>query len=252
MLRVFTLPANHNFNILRLHPLPSTSRISSRWRRSSTSYTRFMPPPSPSGRNSLIDASRTGVDSLTHAAWWQNTSLRCWLQQHMDSIAELGAFGDKRPNHVLVNEYLAGQGIMPHVDGPMFYPTITTISLSGHTLLDLYTPRPPDNMQEEMTSKEQDNSEDSHTSAPSAFENRYVGSLFLAPRSLLILQDDIYTTYLHGIAEVAEDVVSRDVLNLPNIPHTPGDTVQRDTRISLTIRHVPKINKQWHLYRSSL
>uniref|UniRef100_A0A0P4W1U2 Fe2OG dioxygenase domain-containing protein n=1 Tax=Scylla olivacea TaxID=85551 RepID=A0A0P4W1U2_SCYOL len=184
---------------------------------------------------------------LPHPRGMVAEHIPAWLQQHMDSIAELGAFGDKRPNHVLVNEYLAGQGIMPHVDGPMFYPTITTISLSGHTLLDLYTPRPPDDMQEEMTSKEQDNSEDSHTSAPSAFENRYVGSLFLAPRSLLILQDDIYTTYLHGIAEVGEDVVSRDVLNLPSIPHTPGDTMQRDTRISLTIRHVPKVlkNKVW-------
>lgn len=30
----------------------------------------------------------------------------------MDRITDLGAFGDKMPNHVLVNEYLAGQGIM--------------------------------------------------------------------------------------------------------------------------------------------
>lgn len=160
-----------------------------------------------------------------------------WLQQHMDNIADLGAFGDKRPNHVLVNEYLPGQGIMPHVDGPMFYPTITTISLSGHTLLDLYTPRPPDT----VTDSEQD--AENHTS----FEDRYVGSLFLAPRSLLVLQDDVYATYLHGIAEVREDVVSRDVLNLASVCHSLEDTVQRDTRISLTIRHVPKVlkNKVW-------
>ncbi|XP_045105265.1 alpha-ketoglutarate-dependent dioxygenase alkB homolog 6-like isoform X2 [Portunus trituberculatus] len=130
----------------------------------------------------------------------------------------------------------------PHVDGPMFYPTITTISLSGHTLLDLYTPRPPDTQETPNT-----NSQDTETHTSSAFEKRYVGSLFLAPRSLLILQDDAYTTYLHGITEVGEDVVSRDILNLPSIPHIPGDTVQRDTRISLTIRHVPKVlkNKVW-------
>lgn len=30
----------------------------------------------------------------------------------MDRISDLGAFGDKMPNHVLVNEYIAGQGIM--------------------------------------------------------------------------------------------------------------------------------------------
>jgi hypothetical protein len=27
-------------------------------------------------------------------------------------ISKLGLFGDKVPNHVLINEYLAGQGIM--------------------------------------------------------------------------------------------------------------------------------------------
>lgn len=35
-----------------------------------------------------------------------------WLQKLMDRITDLGAFGEKMPNHVLVNEYLAGQGIM--------------------------------------------------------------------------------------------------------------------------------------------
>ena len=34
----------------------------------------------------------------------------------------------KGPNHVLVNEYLPGQGIMPHTDGPLFHPTIATVN----------------------------------------------------------------------------------------------------------------------------
>ena len=59
----------------------------------------------------------------------------------MDRISALGCFGEVRPNHVLVNEYLAGQGIMPHTDGPLFTPVITTITLGSHALLDLYTPR---------------------------------------------------------------------------------------------------------------
>ena len=133
----------------------------------------------------------------------------------------------------------------------MFHPTITTITLSGHTLLDLYTPRPPDITQEGTgdggtEAKEEDNHLSPYTS-PSPLQNRYVGSLFLAPRSLLILQEQAYTTHLHGIAEVEEDVVSGEVLNLASIPHSPGDTLRRDTRISLTIRHVPKVlkNKVW-------
>ena len=39
------------------------------------------------------------------------------------------AFGQVRPNHILLNEYLPGQGIIPHLDGDLFYPTIATVSL---------------------------------------------------------------------------------------------------------------------------
>ena len=47
---------------------------------------------------------------------------------------------NNRPNHVLVNEYLPGQGIMPHTDGPAFFPMVSTVSLGSHTFLDLYEP----------------------------------------------------------------------------------------------------------------
>lgn len=35
-----------------------------------------------------------------------------WLQNCAERIAKLGVFENKIPNHVLVNEYLSGQGIM--------------------------------------------------------------------------------------------------------------------------------------------
>lgn len=47
---------------------------------------------------------------------------------------------DRRPNHVLINEYLPGQGIMPHTDGNAFNPLISTVSLGGSTMLDFYHP----------------------------------------------------------------------------------------------------------------
>ncbi|XP_024896382.1 alpha-ketoglutarate-dependent dioxygenase alkB homolog 6 isoform X3 [Pteropus alecto] len=31
----------------------------------------------------------------------------------------------------------------PHEDGPLYYPTVSTISLGSHTILDLYEPRQP-------------------------------------------------------------------------------------------------------------
>lgn len=39
-----------------------------------------------------------------------------WLKVYMEKVAALGFFGDKLPNHVLVNEYLAGQGIMVNIE----------------------------------------------------------------------------------------------------------------------------------------
>lgn len=32
----------------------------------------------------------------------------------------------------------------PHEDGPLYYPTVGTISLGSHTVLDLYEPRQPE------------------------------------------------------------------------------------------------------------
>ena len=43
-------------------------------------------------------------------------------------------------NHVLLNEYTPGQGIMPHVDGNLFFPTITTVNLGSHAILKFYDP----------------------------------------------------------------------------------------------------------------
>jgi hypothetical protein len=37
------------------------------------------------------------------------------LQKHMERVTQLGIFGGKAANHLLLNEYLPGQGIMPHL-----------------------------------------------------------------------------------------------------------------------------------------
>lgn len=69
-------------------------------------------------------------------------------------------------------------------------------------------------------------------------------SLFLEPRSLLILQDDLYLNYLHGIQERNEDVLNDNILNLDHLTTQTGkQPVVRGTRISLTIRHVLKVSK---------
>jgi len=168
-----------------------------------------------------------------------------WLDPYCQRISEIGVFnGDeiaKKANHVLVNEYLSGQGILPHEDGPLYFPTVTTISLGSHTMLDFYR-------------KERD-AVDSNDEGDSSLQKRYVTSVFVEPRSLLIVQDDAYTQCLHGIKEVTHDVLSESICNWEDrcagreSPCQLGDQMERGRRISLTIRHVPKTIKSKILFR---
>ena len=57
----------------------------------------------------------------------------------------------------------------------------------------------------------------------------------------------MYKVYLHGIKEVQEDeIIPESILNYERlnkkIPNS-DESIKRDTRISLTIRHVPKVLK---------
>ena len=153
-----------------------------------------------------------------------------WLQEYVDRVNDRGVFGEKNvgsgkptlANHVLLNEYHPGQGIMPHLDGPMFHPTISTISLGSHTVINFY------------------NEEGVNNSLK--FEDRLVTSILVQPRSLLVLQDSMYNRFLHGIEEIHEDKIGDNICNLENST-VIGSIIPRNKRVSLTIRHVPKTSK---------
>lgn len=145
-----------------------------------------------------------------------------------------GVFDQIKANHVLVNEYMPGQGIMAHSDGPLFHPIICTISCGSHTILRFH---------------ENDTHEDlgnSVTSIDNEKKRKIVCQLLIEPRSLLLLKDDMYKNYLHSIADVKSDKITDDLLNLEQcaeFKNHVGKIVERNRRISLTIRHVPKTSK---------
>ncbi|KRY91119.1 Alpha-ketoglutarate-dependent dioxygenase alkB -like protein 6 [Trichinella pseudospiralis] len=118
------------------------------------------------------------------------------------------------PNHVLINEYLPGQGIMPHTDGPAYFPVVANITLGSHTVLDLYETE----------------------------TRNYIGSFLLERRSLLIISEQLYTNFQHGIKEVKEDEITEKILNykLCSEKCRIGEKIPRKKRISITIRNVPK------------
>ena len=73
--------------------------------------------------------------------------------------------------------------------------------------------------------------------------SRQLFSLLLEPRSLLVLTDDMYTDLLHGISEKTSDHISEDIPNITSCGLKSGETAERTTRVSLTIRYVPKTLK---------
>lgn len=70
-------------------------------------------------------------------------------------------------------------------------------------------------------------------------------SVLLEPNSLLVLTEDMYTGYLHAISERTKDTVTESICNLEQLEKRipQGTVLQRSTRISLTIRNVPKALK---------
>jgi alkylated DNA repair protein alkB homolog 6 len=132
-----------------------------------------------------------------------------------------------RPNHVLINEYPPGVGIMPHKDGSAYHPVVCTVSLGASLCLNLYK------------AKSQEDG---------ALDPEPVWRILQEPRSLLITTGELYTDCLHGIEPLKEDVSLKEqtVANwsLLRSPEAfDGGRNQRQTRVSLTYRDVIKVSK---------
>lgn len=154
-----------------------------------------------------------------------------WLTHPVvERISALRIF-DNAPhgiNHCLINEYLPGQGIMPHEDGDAYYPVVATVSLGGSLVLD-------------VTEKRGD--------AANSEEPPKRWRILQEPRSLLLTTGDAYTDTLHGIAEVAEDVdlsaqtvANWSLLGDRQTIEANGGCNTRTDRISLTYRDVKKVS----------
>ncbi|KAL0776838.1 hypothetical protein CaCOL14_006356 [Colletotrichum acutatum] len=75
-----------------------------------------------------------------------------------------------------------------------------------------------------------------------------VGRILQEPRSLLITTDDLYIDYLHGIADIEEDVeLSTETIVNWNLLRSqedfPAGRSARATRTSLTYRDVMQVSK---------
>ncbi|KAK7417493.1 hypothetical protein QQZ08_011610 [Neonectria magnoliae] len=150
----------------------------------------------------------------------------------------------ERPNHVLINEYPPGIGIMPHKlstpqvnspralqililqqDGDAYWPVVCTVSLGASLCLNIH-----------------------RSKDDGALDPEPAWRILQEPRSLLITTEKLYTDYLHGIADIEEDIElsAKNVANWDLLRDTDtyadGRNV-RQTRTSLTYRDVLGVSK---------
>lgn len=178
------------------------------------------------GSNALITTSATA--GLPH---WLTSPVIAPL------FTSMGIFANsphRAPNHVLINEYRPGQGIMPHEDGLAYWPLVATVSLGGATVLDIHRKK-----DRECDGHDERNGDDDGACGKSR--------ILQESRSLLVTTGEMYTQCLHGIAEVEadEDLREETVCNWQLLGEkdkwASQARNQRTTRISLTFRDVPKV-----------
>ncbi|KAL2470053.1 oxidoreductase [Abeliophyllum distichum] len=187
-----------------------------------------------------------------------------WLKQITHRISEESRLFPSEINHVLINEYLPDQGIMPHQDGPAYVPVVAILSLGSSVVMD-FTPHPSLNNSTDTSGNNIDDktSKPAHMAMNSSQGLNRSFSVVLMPRSLLIFKDKAYSDYLHGIKD-CEMQRYDEAVNVANSMkshgqaqptsglkkasddiETGGDTVIHRTgrRISLTCRVVMKVHK---------
>ncbi|KAH7293565.1 hypothetical protein KP509_28G031100 [Ceratopteris richardii] len=180
-----------------------------------------------------------------------------WLSDLTGRICEDVGLYPSPINHVLINEYHPGQGIMPHQDGPAYFPVVTILSLGSPAVMEFTA-----------HTKLLESTGSTSSSLP-----QKAASVVLMPGSLLIFKDSAYQDYLHGISESMEHIVDRTVVNMDKANLQNGEAIgvqspadvqgssmlcdelescrgdaigvvkRTGTRISLTCRLVPKVRR---------
>lgn len=168
-----------------------------------------------------------------------------WLTKITAEIHESSGLFPSAINHVLINEYHPDQGIMPHQDGPAYFPVVAILSLGSPVVMD-FTPHL------RLRSGDGYISKDQSPCAESCAPERDSFSVLLMPQSLLIFKDDAYSDFLHGISDSPTQCYNQVVNEAEALAYSNEEDSRKDgdkifhrdqTRVSLTCRLVPKVRK---------
>jgi alkylated DNA repair dioxygenase AlkB len=155
-----------------------------------------------------------------------------WLLESMSFISDFCEFPSPI-NHVLINHYEVGQGILHHTDGPQYLNRVAIMSLGSSVVISFR-----------------------HRLSADQIGTKFAGDVqtfVLQPRSLFIFSDSAYEHYMHGIEATDVDIINGLCANINFVGLQVGDEVNRffsclkyfsypiqinrGRRISLTLRH---------------
>jgi alkylated DNA repair protein alkB family protein 6 len=137
-----------------------------------------------------------------------------------ESRSAPGAATETRPNHVLVNEYLAPAGITPHNDGDVYAPKVAILTLEGDAQIDFWE------NDGSPTREEESDEEEDGLKKPSPSPRAQVA---LRRRSLLVYEGEAYGLR-HGIRRGFVDTITRACVNAKRARVNAGETVPRGER----------------------
>lgn len=190
-----------------------------------------------------------------------------WAQRLSASAASAAGFGDDGgggggsrsrggappPNHVLVNRYRSGEGILPHEDGPAYEPRVAIVSLGSPAVLRFWKIGKGRRRQQEEEgggSAAAPSSPDPAVPVPGV--DPPDASVFLEDRSLVVFEGEAYTACYHGIEACEAETIDGSVIN-PEAARAaaagdgapPSGTSikvpRQGDRISFTIRRVERV-----------
>ncbi|PPD71308.1 hypothetical protein GOBAR_DD31814 [Gossypium barbadense] len=185
---------------------------------------------------------------VVHEKGLLSQDLPPWLAKITERICEESGLFPSAINHVLINEYLPNQGIMPHQDGPAYYPVVAILSLGSPVVMD-FTPHSRLNsckstVMESVVDKTSD-VKAAEIEGNDGLDKHQPFSVLLMPRN-----------YLHGIEDNAVHRLDKVVNGIEALSALSGSTsseaevirsedsktVNRTmSRISLTCRLVLKV-----------
>jgi alkylated DNA repair protein alkB family protein 6 len=161
-----------------------------------------------------------------------------WQGNIINALSTLGVFHPVLfpANSVRLNSYKPGQGIHPHLDGPVYFPRAAIVSLGSQTVFDFYPRVDPDDDKRGPFQWDRDKEVPAGPDMPVGCKPKL--SILLEPGSLLIFSGNAFINHRHGIQAVEEDEIGPHVRNAKDIGLSTGDSLKRGRRVSLTIRHL--------------